>query len=656
MRFHSSLPGIFLSLTTLAVAGAQAPARHAYTVHDWAAARSAAPVAVSPEGATILYRVAYGAESGPGGHEFWFIHPDGTGAVKLTLPEGFSPEGFMPSGGALYGSWKVNDAPQFAVFAMKGETAAAAPTTLVVLPRGVDGMLPSPDGTRFALLADPRLPDALDATRTVIEPDETGLYVVRADGTGGAWACPAVHDLAAGEGSQGLPVAWSPDGTELVLLSSTTKIGNHAMRSQLDLCTVSAGSVSAGSAAGELRHVATVDNSVSSVVFAGATEIAFLSTSAPTQTPDHLYTVAASGGAVTDRTPQLATTTNAMGADGHGNIFVEIAHGVRTEVDSYRDGKLTLAYAWPEGGVGLPISSPYKTAAAQMAFAVSDPTHTTNVAVASGSELHRITSEGEKALENVELGPVRAVHWKSKQGVELEGIATFPAGYVEGKKYPFLVLPHGGPEANDRLGLDPFARSIAGLGYVVMQPEYRGSTGYGDAHLAAIYQHFGDRAYEDVDSATDFAIAQGWADPQRLAIFGWSAGGFMTSWTVTQTHRYKAAIEGAGITDWGSFIFTSDVYQTDFDARWPEEDPSDFTKFSAVDFAKNVTTPLLILHGAADVRVPTYQGREYFEVLAARGKVTRMVTYPGSPHFPSLWQQRINVFDEIGAWLAKYNP
>jgi dipeptidyl aminopeptidase/acylaminoacyl peptidase len=645
MRFMCSKIAVALSLTTLAAASAQAPARHPFTAHDWAASRSAGPVAVSPDGATILYRVTYGAESGPGGREFWFIHPDGTGAAKLSLPDGFSPSGFMP-GGALYGSWRVNGEAQFAVFAMTGDKAAAAPTTLVVLPRGVDGMLPSPDGTRFALLADPRMPDPLDAMRTVIEPDQAGLYVVHADGTGGAWECTGVHDLSGGEGSQGLPVAWSPDGTQMVLLSSTTKIGNHDMHSQLDLCD----------ATGELRHLATVGNSVSSVVFASPTEIAFLSTSAPTQTPDHLYTVATSGGAATDRTPQLATTTEAMNADAHGNVFVEIAHGVRNEVDTYRDGKLTLAYAWPDGGVGLPTSSPYTAATAQMAFGVSDPTHTPNVAVASGNDLHRITNEGEKALANVELGPVRAVHWKSKQDVELEGIATFPAGYVEGKKYPFLVLPHGGPESNDRLGLDPFSRSIAGLGYVVLQPEYRGSTGYGDAHLAAIYQHFGDRAYEDVDSATDFAIAQGWADPQRLAIFGWSAGGFMTSWTVTQTHRYKAAIEGAGITDWGSFIFTSDVYQTDYDARWPEEDPSAFTKFSAVDFAKNVTTPLLILHGAADVRVPTYQGREYYEVLAARGKTTRMVTYPGSPHFPSQWQQRINVFDEIDAWLAKYNP
>jgi len=218
------------------------------------------------------------------------------------------------------------------------------------------------------------------------------------------------------------------------------------------------------------------------------------------------------------------------------------------------------------------------------------------------------------------------------------------------------VLPHGGPEANDTLALDPLAQIFAARGYLVLQPEYRGSTGYGSTFLEAIYQHFGDRAYEDVDSGTDFAIAQGWADPARLAIFGWSAGGFITAWTVTQTGRYKAAIEGAGITEWSSFMWTSDLVQTDYDERWPAETPEAFRKFSAVDFADSVTTPLLILHGATDSRVPTYQGFEFFQTLAARGKTVRMVTYPGSPHFPVLWQQRLELMDEVCAWLAKYNP
>jgi dienelactone hydrolase len=638
-----------VSIAPLTTAGAQVPPRHAYTVHDWAAARSAAPVAVSPDGTTILYRVTYGAESGNGGHEFWFIHPDGSGAIKLEMPEDFSPEGFMLSGKALYGSWTVNGKPQLAVFAMSGNKVAAAPSSVVALPRGVEGILPSPDGTRFAVISDPRAPDSLDAVRTIVAPEQASLYLVHADGTNGAWECTAVHGLAGGEGSTDLPIAWSPDGTQLALLSGSPKIGNHDMHSYLDLCSVSA-------TGGTLKHLATVDNSVSGIVFNGPSEIAFLSTTAPTQTPDHLYTLATSGGAIVDRTPKLASTTSSLAADAHGTVYVGIAHGVRSEVHTYREAKLTPAYAWPDGGVGHATVSPYTAATPAVVFSVQDPTHTANVAVVHGSQLQRITHEGDKEIAGIDLGPVKVAHWNSKEGVALEGIATFPAGYVEGKKYPFLVLPHGGPEANDQLALDPFSRAIAGMGYVVLQPEYRGSTGYGDAHLAAIYQHFGDRAYADVDSATDYAIAQGWADPQRLAIFGWSAGGFMTSWTVTQTHRYKAAVEGAGITDWGSFIFTSDVPQTDFDARWPEEDPQDFQKFSAVDFAKNVTTPLLILHGAADVRVPTYQGREYYEVLADRGKTVKMVTYPGSGHFPHLWQQRIDVFNEIEAWLEQYNP
>ena len=102
----------------------------------------------------------------------------------------------------------------------------------------------------------------------------------------------------------------------------------------------------------------------------------------------------------------------------------------------------------------------------------------------------------------------------------------------------------------------------------------------------------------------------------------------MTSWTVTQTHRYRAAIEGAGITDWLSFIPTSDTSQTDYDARMQEKDPTPILQFSAVMHADQVTTPLLILHGEADTRVPTFQGREFYVLLAERGKTVRMVDLP----------------------------
>lgn len=624
------------------------PPTHPFAADDWAALHSAIAVAVSPDGSSILYEVAFGAAKGRTTHEWHTIRPDGTQAKKLDLPTDFTPFGFTESGKGLYGTFKINNLGQFAVFALDGVSAHAVPQMTVLLPRGVQGAFPSPDGSRYALLADPRPPDDLAETRTVIEPDQVSIYVVKSDGTGGQWWCSDLKWIAGGPTTGGNPsIAWSERGAELAAVSTTPKIGYHYVRSWIDVCSAS------GS-----HRLAEIPNTVAGVAWInGGSELAFLSTTNSVLTPDEVYTVPAAGGKFVDRTPNLDGTAVALAADPQGHLWVAVDRGVRLEVDAFRENSLVPTYKWDAGYIaGPPVFSPYASGSTQLAFTVGDPAHSDNVAIASAGGLHTITHEGDDLLAKVELGDVRDVHWTSKEGIHLEGIATFPAEYKEGQKYPFLILPHGGPEANDLFGLDPLSRIIAGLGYVVLEPEYRGSTGYGDKFLDAIYQHFGDRAYHDVDSGTDYAIAQGWADPNRLAIFGWSAGGFMTSWTVTQTNRYKAAIEGAGITDWASFIWTSDVQQIDYDARWPSQDPEAFRKFSAVDFADNVKTPILVLHGAADHRVPTYQGQEFFESLDAHGKTTRMVEYPGSPHFPSLWEQRLNIFHELADWLKRYNP
>ncbi|MEO8724594.1 MAG: S9 family peptidase [Acidobacteriaceae bacterium] len=626
----------------------QEAGQHPFDAHDWARLRSAHAAAAAKDG-EILYQVSFGGEKGPTHHEWWVIAADGSGAKKLDLPEDFKPQGFTHDGSSLYGFYKVNKQGQFAVFSLEAN-GSSAPAMLVMLPRGSGSAVPSPDGSRYAILADPRAPDALAEVRDVIEPDETSLYVVNADGTGGKWWCGNLKDISGGiPGGGGAAAIWSPDGSSLAVLSATPKIGFHYVRSTIDVCNASGA-----------RKVAEIGNSVSGLAWAeGGKEIAFLSTTGKVLTPDHVWTVAAAGGAPVDRTPKLDASAVQLAGDARGRIWVLVNRGVQSEVDQFASGALKTEYRWSAGTIsGVPAFAEFAGGDDQLAFTVSDPEHASNVAVVKGGELSKITHESDEQLAKVELGAVKTVKWTNKNGganVPLQGIATFPARYVEGKKYPFLVLPHGGPEANDTLALDSLSRMIAGLGYVVLQPEYRGSTGYGEEFLDSIYQHFGDRAYEDVNSATDYASAQGWADPNRLAIFGWSAGGFMTSWTVTQTGRYKAAVEGAGITDWGSFMWTSDVQQIDYDARWPAEDPEAFRRFSVVDFAAKVTTPLLILHGAADHRVPTYQGREYFEVLAARGKTVRMVTYPGSPHFPVLWEQRLNVAQEIVDWLGKYN-
>jgi dipeptidyl aminopeptidase/acylaminoacyl peptidase len=639
MGKHAGVRALWCAGVLLAASLAGAQQKHPFGAHDWSALRNARAAAVAPDG-TILYRVIFGGDKGPTHTEWWTISAEGSHAAKLDVQDDFTPMGFTADGKSLYGSWKVNNKRQLAVFPVTEHKASAVPATIVMLPRGIASASASPDGKRYAIVADPRNPDPLDEVRHVQEPGESSLYVVNADGTGGAWWCGDRKHVAANS------VAWNGDGSAVAMLSAFPDEGHHEVATAIDVCSAKGA-----------QHVTDIHNAVAGIAWAdGGKDLAFLSTQSQVLTPEHVWTVPASGGTATDRTPELNGTAVELEGDARGRVWVSVAHGIQSDVEEFRDGGLTPVYRWTAGTVaGLPARSDYAQGREQIALTVEDPEHAPNVAVPDGDHLRRITTEGDAQLAGVELGAVRTVHWKSKEGIALDGIATFPAGYEEGKKYPFLVLPHGGPEANDQLALDPISRTIAGLGYVVLQPEYRGSAGYGAEFLQAIYQHFGDRAYQDVDSATDYAIAQGWADPNRLAIFGWSAGGFMTSWTVTQTHRYKAAIEGAGITDWAPFLFTSDIPQFDYDARWPAKDPEAFRKFSAVDYADQVTTPLLILHGEADQRVPTFQGTEFFQLLAAHHKTVRMVTYPASPHFPVLWEQRLNVMQELMDWLKKYN-
>jgi len=622
-------------LATLSTVRAAGPEKHPFGINDYSAIRQARAVAITPDGKTILYLVTYDGDKGPTKREWYLIDASGENKRKLDLPESFEPQGFMKDGTTLYGSYEVSKKPQLGIV----PRASSNPTQIISLPNGVHGATLSPDGSRFAATSDPRPPDPLADIRHVIQNDVAGLYIAGANGGEGAWWCPELQDIA--------EFTWSTDSAQLAVVTQYQKIGHHDVHAAIYVCSASGA-----------RRVAEINNSVAGIAWAnGGKDLAFASTTTDVLTPEHLWTVPAAGGTPVDQTPKLQGSIVNVTSDPQGTVWLEMQKGVGEEIYSYRDGKLVPEFNWPGGVVNAPpIWSRAASTSRVMAFSVADPSHATNVAVLRSGALQKITHEGDDTLANVALGEVRVVNWTAKDGTHLEGILTLPANYESAKKFPFLVLPHGGPEAHDSLRMDALARIIAGLGYVVLQPQYRGSTGYGTEFLQAIYQHFGDRAYQDVDSATDFAVAQGWADPNRLAIFGWSAGGFMTSWTVTQTQRYKAAIEGAGITDWLSFIPESDISQVDYDMRLQENGADPFLKFSAVMFADRVTTPLLILHGEADQRVPMLQGREYFIVLAERGKTVRMVTYPGSPHFPILAEQRRNVFQELVDWLAKYNP
>jgi dipeptidyl aminopeptidase/acylaminoacyl peptidase len=437
-------------------AGAARAQKHPFGINDYSALHQARAVAISPDGKIILFVVSYDGEKGPTKREWYLMDANGGNRRKLELPESFEPQDFMKDGAALYGKLDVAKKGQLGIVPLD----AAKQTQIISLPNGIRRAEISPDGARLALISDPRAKDPLADVRHVVQNEVSSFYAASVNGGEGAWWCPELKDIS--------DFAWSADGSQIAVVNRFQKIGHHDVRGTIYVCSASGA-----------RRIADVNNAVSGIAWAnGGKDLAFASTTTDVLTPDHLWTVAATGGTPADQTPKLEGSIGNVVNDARGTVWVEMQKETSAEIYSYRDGKLAPAYRWPGGAIfGEPVRSAFTSSPGALAFNVGDPMHSGNVAVLEGSELQKITHEGDDTLANVALGETRVVSWTAKDGTHLEGVLTLPANYVSGKKYPFLVLPHGGPESNDDMRFDSIPRMIAGLGYVVLQPEYRGSTG-----------------------------------------------------------------------------------------------------------------------------------------------------------------------------------
>jgi dipeptidyl aminopeptidase/acylaminoacyl peptidase len=259
------------------------------------------------------------------------------------------------------------------------------------------------------------------------------------------------------------------------------------------------------------------------------------------------------------------------------------------------------------------------------------------------------------------IGKTEVIRWKSKDGLEVEGLLTYPAHYEKGKKYPLILNIHGGPAGAfaesfvGRGSVYPIA-AFAERGFAVLRPNPRGSSGYGKQFRHANYNDWGGHDYEDDQTGVDKIIDMGVADPERLAIMGWSYGGFMTSWTITQTNRFKAAVVGAGVTNLWSFTGTSDIrsFIPDYFGGDPWETFDSWQKHSPITYVKNVKTPTLILHGEADDRVPISQGYEYYHALKRQGTLAKMVVYPRTPHGPREPKFIMDIMQRHLDWMETY--
>jgi len=291
------------------------------------------------------------------------------------------------------------------------------------------------------------------------------------------------------------------------------------------------------------------------------------------------------------------------------------------------------------------------------AIVSSTPTSPADLMVvdAATGQMARVTNANPRAAAFA-TSQFRAVSWKSKDGLDVEGMLWLPADYKPGTRLPLLLSIHGGPAGVWTTAFRGINHVYTGLGWAVLEPNVRGSSSYGDALLRGNVKDIGGGDYQDLMSGVDKLVADGIADPERMAVRGWSYGGILGGWTITQTNRFKAASLGAMVADWSSEYamgFNHDVHLW-YIGGTPWDNPEAWRRQSAYTHIGQVKTPTIIIHGENDTTDTIGQSMIFYQGLKDRGVPARFIRFPREPHgFREPHHQRIRDAEEI-SWLMKY--
>jgi dipeptidyl aminopeptidase/acylaminoacyl peptidase len=258
------------------------------------------------------------------------------------------------------------------------------------------------------------------------------------------------------------------------------------------------------------------------------------------------------------------------------------------------------------------------------------------------------------------LATREVISWKSKDDTLIEGVLIKPADFQVGRKYPLLVVIHGGPTGVDRpyRAADRYypVEQFAAKGAIILKPNYRGSAGYGEAFRSLNVRNLGVGDAWDVLSGVDSLVAQGMADPDRVGCMGWSQGGYISAFLTTGSDRFKAISVGAGISDWMTYYVNTDIhpFTRQYLKATPWDDPEIYRKTSPITNIKQARTPTLIQHGGNDQRVPLPNAYELYQGLKDQGIEARLVVYKGFGHGINKPKQQRHVMEDNLAWFTKW--
>ena len=657
-------------------AGGQTPATpRKITIDDFLQIRDVDDPQISPEGSWVAYTVTtHKLKDDTNEDRIWMVPSSGGDAVPMTAEGVSSSHPRWSPDGKYLAFLSARDEGKTQVWLLNRNGGEAEQLTDTA--QEVHSVEWSPSGDKMVLILQDPTPQELQAAkykkegkelpktkqppwiidRLQFKEDEIGyldhrrthLYVFDV-------ATRKMIQATSGDFDDSEP-AWSPDGKYLAFASNRTPDADHNYNT--DIWVVAADNTDQGKT---LRQITTNPGADTAPSWSPdgkwITFVSQIDAQALDYATKHLAVAPSTGGEERALTRQLdrGVVAPKFSPDGRSILFI-----------LEDDGTQNLASMPLEGGAATRLVPGRNMQTAfsvdrqgDIAVLMSDPRRPFEVyglsAGAASGDLRRLTKTNDAVTSELQLGEMDYVHFTSRDGTPVSAYMVKPPDYSAGKRYPALLRPHGGPVWAWYAEFQFDAQLFAANGYVVIMPNPRGSSGYGQKFSEAIFGDWGDKDFEDEMASVDYLLAQGFADPDRVGVGGWSYGGIMTNYCITKSNRFKAAITGASetlyIADYGH-----DEYQRDWELELglPWEKRQIYEKLSPFNSVEKITAATLIMGGNIDWNVPVNNSEQLYQAMRRLGKTTELVVYPGEYHefhVPSHIKDR---YERYLAWYAHY--
>jgi len=640
---------------------AEETSQRALTIDDLFRIKRVGDPQVSPDAKWIAYTVTdVDLEKDESETRVWMVPVSGGEALPLTgKGSSASQPRWSPDGKYLsFLAGRNGEKSQVWILDRRGGEAQQ----LTEVSQGVRGYEWAPDGKRLILLLrDPKPEDLIKDGKKDKKPKpwvidrlqfkvdyvgyldrhRTHLYVFSPSDK-------SMTQITSGDYDDAEP-AWSPDGRFVAFVSNRTKEPDS--NSNTDIWVVSAESTDKGKTLRQVTVSPGPDRSPvwspdgKSIAYATVIDRKYYAYFCTT----YLGLAPAEGGEPKILTKNLDRNIGSpqFSADGKAVYFLLEDSGEQhlAKVDLARE-ELSRPVAGQKSVSSFSVGSD-----GAAALLISEPHLPGEIFLFRANKLQQLTFSNKDLLAELKLAEMENIHFQSKDGTEIEGFIYKPIGFSPDFRYPTLLRLHGGPVGQYDVSFNYEAQLFASQGYLVVMTNPRGSSGYGQDFSLVIYADWGNKDFEDVTAGVDYAIAKGYADPERLGVGGWSYGGILTNYVITKSKRFKAAITGASVALYAA-NYGHDQYQNWYEAELglPWEKREVWERISPFNYVTNVVTPTLIVGGEKDWNCPILNSEQLYQCLRRLGIETQLVVYPNEHHGIQRPSFRKDLFERYLSW------